>query len=73
MDKREACHRLAEINEEIYDLENSLASIESRLSWDDESKREWYLARKEEVMTKLEIAKEEHDAFISEYNDLIYS
>ncbi len=73
MDKREACHRLAEINEEIYDLENSLASIESKLSWDDERKREWYLARKEEVMAKLEKAKEEHDAFYNEYYDIIHS
>ena len=73
MDKREACHRLAEINEEIYDLENSLASIESKLGWDDECKREWYLARKKEVIAKLEKAKEEHDAFISEYSDLMYS
>lgn len=73
MDKREACHRLAEINEEIYDLENSLANIESRLGWDNEHNREWYLARKEDVLQKLENAKEEHDTFISEYSDIIYS
>lgn len=73
MDKQEACYRLADINEEIYELENSLADIESRLHWDDENRREWYLERKEEVENKLARCREKHDAFISEYSDIIYS
>ena len=73
MDKKTACHRLADINEAIYELENSLANIESRLWWDDDSKKEWYLERKEKVITELETLKKEHDAFISQYSDIIYS
>lgn len=73
MTKKDACHKLADINERIYELENSLSDIESRLVWDDESKRDWYLERKAERSSELEKAKQEHDAFISEYADIIYS
>jgi len=73
MDKREACHILAEINEQIYDAENNLERITSRLNWDDPSKRDWLLERREEAIAVLEKYKEEHDAFISEYGDIIYS
>ena len=73
MDKREACHKLADINEKIYDLKNSLADIESRLVWDDESKRDWYLERKEKCISELEEAKQEHDNFMREYGDIINS
>ena len=73
MDKREACHRLADINEKISDLEDRLADIESRLKWDDENRKEWYLERKAEVIEKLEKCKQEHDEFISQYSDVIYS
>ena len=72
MDKREACHRLAEINEEIYDLEESLSNIESKLLWVDDSEKERYLEKKEAVMATLERSKEEHDDFISEYSDVLY-
>lgn len=73
MDKKEACHRLAEINEEIYECEKSLADIASRLCWEDEDRKEWYEERKEEMLIKLAKCKEEHDTFISEYHDIIYS
>lgn len=73
MDKREACHRLAEINEQIYDVENNLEQITSRLNWDDPSKKEWLLERREEALALLEKYKEEHDEFISQYGDIIYS
>ena len=73
MDKRGACHRLAEINEEIYDLEESLTNIESKLLWVDDSEKEWYLEKKEGVMARLKTCKEEHDDFISEYSAVLYS
>lgn len=73
MTKKDVCHKLADINERIYELENSLSDIESRLIWDDESKRDWYLERKAERSAELEKAKQEHDAFIDEYADIIYS
>ena len=53
MTKTEYCHRVADFNEAIYDTENSIASIESKLLWDDESKRDWYLARLEEEKASL--------------------
>lgn len=73
MDRKEACHRLADINESIYEAENSLESIESRLRWDDESRREWYLEKREKVKEDLERYKQEREAFINEYRDIIYS
>ncbi len=73
MDKREACHRLADINEKISELEDMLANVESRLLWDDESRREWYLERKAKLTVELEKYKQEHHRFISEYSDIIYS
>ena len=73
MDKRTACHKLADLNEAVYDLENSLENIESRLCWDDESRREWYLERKEEVTARLEEARAEAQAFLREYYDIIHS
>ena len=73
MDKREACHKLADINEKISEIEDILSDVESRLRWDDESKREWYLKRKSDLTAELERYKREHDEFISEYSDIIYS
>lgn len=73
MDKREACHRLADINEQIYDLEKSLEDIESRLIWDDASRRDWYLERKEKVTDELERVNEKHDEFMAEYGDILGS
>ena len=73
MTKREACHKLADINERIFELEKSISDIESRLIWDDESRRDWYLERKAKRSAALERAKQEHDTFISEYADLLYS
>lgn len=73
MDKRKACHILADHNEKIYEIEKSLEDIESRLIWDDESRREWYLERKSKLISELEKCKHEHDTFISKYSDIIYS
>jgi len=73
MTKKDACHELAYINERIYELEKSISDIESRLIWDDESKRDWYLERKAECCAELEKVKQEHDAFIRDYGDIIYS
>lgn len=73
MNKKEACHILAEINEQIYEIENSLSDIESRIRWDDESRRDWYLERKAELIIELKKHKQEHDEFIRKYSDIIYS
>ena len=73
MDKKEACHTLAEISEEIYDLEKSLSNIEIRLFSDGDKHRDWYLEKKEEVIEKLERLRAEHDEFYSQYYDIINS
>ena len=72
MTKTEYCHRVAYFNEAIYDTENSISSIESKLRWDDESKREWYLARLEEEKASLADLKSRLDAFTSEYHDVFF-
>ena len=73
MDKREACHRLADINEKISELEDLLEDVESRLRWDDESRRDWYNGRKEELAADLARFRQAHDELISDYGDIIYS
>lgn len=73
MTKSEACQMLADINEKIYDVETAISDIESRLAWDDESRKEWYLERKEALESKLYSLKCEHDNFMNEYSDIIYS
>lgn len=73
MTKSEACNKLAYINEKISEIEDLILDIESRLRWDDESRKDWYLERKAELSTTLEVYKQEHNEFISEYGDIIYS
>ena len=72
MDKREACHRLADMNEAISELEDQLRSIEKNLRWHDEN-YDWYLSRKADVSARLSEYKEEHDEFIRLYSNIIYS
>lgn len=73
MNKREACHRLADINERIYELEELLADVESRLRWDDDCRKEWYRQRRSELISDLERCRRDHDEFIQQYSDVIYS
>ena len=73
MTKAEFCHRVADFNEAIYGTENAIADIESRLRWDDESRREWYLERLEEKKSELDDLKSRLAAFTSEYGDVFYT
>lgn len=73
MTKAEYCHRVAEFNEAIYDTEKSIADIESRLRWDDESRRNWYLEKLAEEKATLEDLKNRLAAFTSEYGDVLYT
>lgn len=50
-----------------------MVDIESRLKWDDENRRDWYLERKAEVTVDLKRYRQEHDIFINEYGEIIYS
>ena len=73
MDKREACHRLAEINEEVYELEESLSDIERNLLVADEDRRQWLLEKRVEAISRLEKSRREHDEFLDNYYDIIHS
>ena len=68
MTKTEYCHRIAELNEAIYDTENEIASIESKLRWDDEGRREWYLKKLAESKSELENLKKRLEAFTREHH-----
>jgi DnaJ-domain-containing protein 1 len=72
MTKTDYCHRVADFNEAINDTENSIASIESKLRWDDESKRDWYLARLVEEKATLEDLKRRLDAFTNEHHSKFF-
>ena len=73
MDKREACHKLADINESIYDLENRLQDLKSRSKWDDNYKTDRCQRRIEELENELQVLQREHDEFINKYSEIIYS
>lgn len=73
MTKAEFSHRIADFNEAIYDTENAIADIESRLRWDDESRKEWYLERLEKRKAELEDLKTRLEAFTSEYGDAFWN
>jgi len=73
MTKKEACHKLADINEKIYELEELLANIDSRLRWDDDKNRDWYMGQRAKLIVELEKNKQEHIAFINKYRCIIYS
>ena len=73
MTKTEFCHKMADFNEAIYDTENSIADIKSRLRWDDESRREWYLEKLAEEEADLERLKRLLEEFCSEYGDVFSS
>ena len=73
MDKREACHKLADINESMYDLENILHDLKSRSKWDDDYNTEGCRQRIEDLENQLKVLQREHDDFINEYGEIIYS
>lgn len=73
MTKAEFCHRMADFNEAIYDTENTIADLESRLRWDDESRREWYREKLAEEKAILEDLQNRLAAFTSEYGDAFYA
>ncbi len=72
MDKKTACHMLADINEAIYECENNIEQIDNRLCWDSKN-REWLLNKKENALLRLDELHAEHDEFLSNYSDIIYS
>lgn len=71
MTKTQFCHINADYNEAIYDKEKTIADIESRLRWDDESRREWYLESLAPEKEKLERLKREHIDFCEEYGEVL--
>ena len=73
MDKKKACHMLADYNERINEIWDSIRSIELKLYTCKENEREWYLNNKEKLKRELEKEEQEREKFISEYGDIIHS
>lgn len=73
MDKREACHRLADINECIYDAQKDLERVRLNLVLASSDERERLLEAEEELEERIDEYKREHDNFINEYYDILYS
>lgn len=73
MTKFEACHELADMNERIYDIGNSLSKIGIALLCCNEENKQWYLERKSELESELNDLKVKHDDFFSKYYDIIHS
>lgn len=72
MTKTEYCHRVADFDEAIWETENEIASIKSKLLWDDESRKEWYLEKLAICKSELEDIRRRRDAFTSENHDKFF-
>ena len=74
MDKKQACHRLADYNEALYDAENDLENVRRKL-WmeDDPSRKQWFEDAVEKLQQRIAEIEREKQEFLSEYSDVIYS
>ena len=70
MDRREYAHRVADINEAIYDTEKELERIRFQLLFGEESRKEWYLAAQAKETAELERLKQLLTDFCNEYRDV---
>lgn len=74
MDKREACHRLADFNEALYDAENDLENVNFKIMVeDDPDRKQWFEDARERLLQRIAEIESEKQAFLSEYSDIIYS
>ena len=73
MTKAECCHRVADFDAAIYDTEQAIADLESRLRWDDESRREWYQDKLDKERAELEDYKRRLAEFCREYGDVFHA
>ena len=74
MDKKQACHRLADFNEALYDAENDLVNVRSKLLMeDDPSRKQWFEDAVERLQQRIAEIEREKQEFLSEYSDVIYS
>ncbi|MBQ4074392.1 MAG: hypothetical protein IJD39_04230 [Clostridia bacterium] len=74
MDKKQACHRLADFNEALYDAENDLENVRRKL-WmeDDPSRKQWFEDAVDRLQQRIAEIEREKQEFLSEYSDVIYS
>ncbi len=73
MTKAEFSRQIADFNEAIYDTENAIADIESRLRWDDESRKEWYMERLEKEKAELKDLQTRLEMFTNEYGAVFWN
>ena len=74
MDKKQACHRLADFNEALYDAENDLVNVRCKLLMeDDPSRKQWFEDAVERLQQRIAEIEREKQEFLSEYSDVIYS
>ncbi len=63
MNKREFCHRLADINEVLYDKEKELKEVKFKLVMeDDPGKRAWFAIAQERLIQERDELKEKRMA-----------
>ena len=71
MNKRDYCHRLADINEALYDNEKELKNVKFKLvAEDDPGKRAWFAIAQERLIQERDELKEKRTALEAEgYSD----
>lgn len=74
MDKKQACHRLADFNEALYDTEKELENVRLKLLMeDDSSRKQWFEEAVERLQQQIVEIESRRQEFLSEYSDIIYS
>ena len=74
MNRRDACHKLADLNEVVYNLKERLSDIRvglGLLDKDDERYEKW-CKEKEEIIIAIEEAEKEAKDFLYDNYDIIH-
>ena len=67
MNKREYCHRLADINEALYDIEKRLRDVKFKLMWENNpDRRDWFQKAEERLLRERAETKESRTALEAE-------
>ena len=67
MTRKEFCHRVADFNEALFDLENELDEVRFKIKWEDDPERKaWFVAAQERLLRAKDETEEELMQFTAE-------
>ena len=73
MDRKTYCYKLADINERLYEIDNSLKELSfSIFLWrDNPEKQEWYLQSQARLIEEKNELEEEKETLMQQYSYLL--